>query len=94
VVLAAAQTVPGPDGRGTDFVGSPDFLKLWRQANSARQQLYFSGTQQADKPCSIPLTNVTPKVPSRMPVIKPDMSKTVEMPKVEMPAPPCEEPRK
>jgi len=90
--LAWAQTQPpaSPKSQG-DFLRAPDFVKLWRQASAARLAK-VPGSEQREKPCSIPLVNVTPKVRSRMPVIPPErFGKTVEMPRVEVPAPPCPE---
>lgn len=95
LALAMAQTPPDTNAKAPkDFVHAPDFQKLWRQARTARP-VYITEFQQAEKPCSIPLTNITPKVRSRMPVVKPEqLGKTVPMPQVEMPAPPCPEERK
>ena len=96
--FAWAQTrPPDPPGNQGDFLRAPDslrapgFLKLWREARNLRLPNSL-GPEQPEKPCSIPLLNVTPKVHSRMPVIPPErLGRTVPMPEVEMPAPPCPE---
>jgi hypothetical protein len=91
LALAGAKTPPAGAGHNGDFVHAPDFAKLWRQAGTVRAP-FLLGQPLTGKPCSIPLVNVTPKVQSSMPVIPPErLGKTVQMPHVEMPAPPCPE---
>jgi len=94
---AAAETPPGV-GKQPENVIKPDLLRFWPKGRSLRipHILPDIGTfQSPDKPCSIPLVNVTPKVHSRMPVVPPErLGRTVKMPNVEMPAPPCPEDKK
>jgi len=91
--VAAAQSPPAaPPKPPRDFVRPPGGIELWMKGPKAKVFNLEPNAARADKPCSIPLTNVTPKVKSYMPVVPPEkLDKTVEMPHVELPAPPCPE---
>jgi hypothetical protein len=94
---AAAETPPGV-AKQPENVSKPDLLRFWPKGrNLAVPHMLpdIGASQRPAKPCSIPLVNVTPKVQSRMPVVPPErLTRTVKMPNVEMPAPPCPEDKK
>jgi hypothetical protein len=92
LAIALAQTPPAPPVPPRDYVRPHRFPELWKQAPKARVFKLEPNRTEEGRPCSIPLTNVTPKVKSYMPIVPPEkLGKTVEMPHVEMPAPPCPE---
>ncbi len=94
LALAAGAEPPSHAGTQPGNVANPSFLRLWQQARNPTVShiLPSAEARKTDKPCSIPLVNVTPKVHSRMPIVPPErFGRTVRMPKVEMPAPPCPE---